>query len=66
MKNGVALLIIGGILISVGLVLLIMNYHLTSIFLFGVASIILLSGMGITKKFQGQPIGRRSRIKTNY
>ncbi|WP_332646774.1 hypothetical protein [Lysinibacillus sp. 54212] len=62
MKNGIALLIISGILLSVGLVLMLLNYEGASTMLFGMGSILLISGLTFLKKFQGQPVGKRSSI----
>lgn len=59
MKDGIALLIISGILLSVGLVLMLMDYKGASMVLIGIGSILLIGGMGFMKKFHGQPITKR-------
>lgn len=62
MKDSIALLIIGGIVLSVSVVLLLLHYIIPSIILFGVASILLVFSFSLVKLYEGRPFNRRSRI----
>ena len=62
MKDCIALLIIGGILLSVSIVLLLLQYIMPSVILFGLATIILACSLVFVKVHEEQPFNRRSRI----
>lgn len=62
MKDSIALLLIGGIIISVSIVLLLLHYVIPGLVLFAVASILLISGLSLVKLHEGQPINRRSHM----
>lgn len=63
MKDSIALLLIGGIVLSVSVVLWLLHYVIPGLILFGVASILLLVGISLVKFREGQPINRRSRTE---
>lgn len=62
MKDCIALLIIGGIVLSVSIVLLLLQYIVPSVILFGIAIIILACSVVFVKVHGEQPFNRRSRI----
>lgn len=62
MKDCIALLIIGGIILSVSIVLLLLQYIMPSIILFGIATIILACSIVFLKVHEEQTFNRRSRI----
>ena len=62
MKDFIALLIIGGLVLSVRIVLLLLQYILPSIILFGIATIILACSIVFVKVHEEQSFNRRSRI----
>lgn len=62
MKDCIALLIIGGIVLSVSIVLLLLQYIMPSVILFGIASIILACSMAFVRVHEEQSFDRRSRI----
>ena len=62
MKDCIALLIIGGIVLSVSIVLLLLQYIMPSVILFAIATIILASSIVFVKVHEEQPFNRRSRI----
>lgn len=62
MKDCIALLIIGGIILSVSIVLLLLQYIMPSVILFGVAIIIFACSIVFVKVHEEQPFNRRSRI----
>ena len=62
MKDCIALLIIGGIVLSVSIVLLLLQYIMPSVILFGIATIILACSIIFVKVPEEQPFNRRSRI----
>ena len=62
MKDCIALLIIGGIVLSVSIVLLLLQYVMPSVILFALATIILACSIVFVKVHQEQPFNRRSRI----
>ncbi|KGR81565.1 hypothetical protein [Lysinibacillus odysseyi] len=63
MKDSIALLLIGGIIVSVSIVLLLMHYVIPGLVLFAMASILLISGFSLVKLHEGQPINRRSHME---
>lgn len=63
MKDSIALLLIGGIVLSVSVVLWLLQYVIPGLILFGVASVLLLVGISLVKLREGQPINRRSRTE---
>ena len=62
MKDCIALLIIGGIILSVSIVLLLLQYIMPSIILFGIATVILGCSIVFLKVHEEQTFSRRSRI----
>ena len=62
MKDFIALLIIGGIVLSVSIVLLLLKYIMPSVILFGIATIILACSIVFVKVHDEQSFNRRSRI----
>ena len=62
MKDCIALLIIGGIVLSVSIVLLLLQYIVPSVILFGIATIILACSIIFVKVHEQQSFNRRSRI----
>ncbi|MGM9951650.1 MAG: hypothetical protein ACI33P_16055 [Lysinibacillus sp.] len=62
MKDSIALLIIGGIIMSVSIVLLLLHYTIPGVVLFGVASILLVSGLSLVKILESPRFNRRSRV----
>ena len=61
MKDFIALLIIGGIVLSVSIVLLLLKYIMPSVILFGIATIILVCSSVFIKVHDEQSFNRRSR-----
>ena len=55
MKDCIALLIIGGIVLSVSIVLLLLQYIMPSVILFGIATIILACSIVFVKFREEQP-----------
>ena len=62
MKDSIALLIIGGIIMSVSVVLLLLHYIIPGAVLLGVASILLVSGLSLMKILESPLFNRRSRV----
>ena len=62
MKDSIALLIIGGIIMSVSVVLLLLHYIIPGTVLLGVASILLVSGLSLVKILESPRFNRRSRV----
>lgn len=62
MKDSIALLIIGGIIMSVSVVLLLLHYIIPGAVLLGVASILLVSGLSLVKILESPRFNRRSRV----
>ena len=62
MKDSIALLIIGGIIMSVSVVLLLLHYIIPGAVLLGIASILLVSGLSLVKILESTRFNRRSRI----
>ncbi len=62
MKDSIALLIIGGIIMSVSVVLLLLHYIIPSVVLFGFASILLVSGLSLMKILESPRFNRRSGV----
>jgi hypothetical protein len=63
MKDSIALLLIGGIILSVSVVLWLLHYVLPGLILFGIASILLICGFSLVKMHGGQPLNQRSRME---
>lgn len=62
MKDSIALLIIGGIIMSVSVVLLLLHYIIPGVVLFGFASILLVSGLSLMKILESPRFNRRSGV----
>lgn len=62
MKDSIALLIIGGIIMSVSVVLLLLHYIIPGAVLLGIASILLVSGLSLEKILESTRFNRRSRV----
>ncbi len=62
MKDSIALLIIGGIIMSVSVVLLLLHYIIPGAVLLGIASILLVSGLSLVKILESTRFNRRSRV----